>query len=186
MNIHHREEILFRDLVYNHLGIKVLPLSNNVIENVKVMVKEKFYKISSLQESGVKRINEFGNYVETMLDDFDIVKQPKNTSGRLQSVGYPDRVIDYNPPVFLEFKVFKEGTEKSNFRSFYITFDKKTTKILKDGSHALLSFEHDGSILTGNFFIKDLYDLRLVTKVEYQSSNDKLYSGIERYKLNDL
>ena len=103
-------------------------------------------------------------------------------TNKKQTAGYPDRVVTLNnlQKFYVELKIFKKGTEKSTFRSFYATFPKRH-KITASVPHILIGLEHDNNkqsiqkTLTGNYHIIDLYNLQTEIKTECFSNNLKVY-----------
>ena len=135
-----------------------------------------------------KRINEVSSHFENELKrllnetpgftcDF-----PHLASGKIQRSGYPDlRLMDKTTGriVYLDPKLYAEGSRDSNFRTFYFEPKTDTNKILDDACHLIVGFEHDGR-KSGqwkflNWELVDLSQFKVRLKAEFQGSNRDLY-----------
>ena len=128
------------------------------------------------------RVNEFGNHMEKRIQDIGNirVRKPTTEEGKGQTSGYPDRLItivddegNIIHTFYLEIKIYKANSEDSAYRSFYLS---TANKITCTCPHYLLGFEHMDKKLTGNFHIVDLYDIELMLKVEWATSNKIIYA----------
>ena len=173
----HDSSWLFRDIVEHKTGHKIIKATPELLEECKTIASKAYDFFVDTHENNVlpcKRINEAGNYMETMFDKLDdnrIIK-PINSFGNMKATGYPDReLID---TAYLEIKLIEEGSEQSTLRSFYIsTLD----KITKSQPHILIAFTHKNKIISKEKpKIVDLYDIKLKVKVEYNTNNKTLYS----------
>ena len=119
-----------------------------------------------------KRYNECGNDMENVLK--------KSSNGKLtglgQAAGYPD-LIDEIGQYYLECKVAAADSIDSSFRSFYLSTLKK---IKKSQPHLLVCFKHrDGKLSKDDEpIVRDLYDLELTMKQEWNASSKIVYSGL--------
>ena len=98
-----------------------------------------------------------------------------STNGKLiglcKSSGYPD-LVNPDQDYYLECKV--AANLSSPFRSFYLsTLDKVT----ESRAHILVCFKHNEGKLSKEDepIIKDLYDLELTMKCEWNTSNKNMY-----------
>jgi hypothetical protein len=74
--------------------------------------------------------------------------------------------------VYTEVKVFNQGSDSMDMRSFYLsTFD----KITNDAVHVVVGFEHVDKRLTGTYHIIDMKNKTLAVKIEFACSNKELY-----------
>ena len=138
----------------------------------------------------VGRVNEISRHIEDfMLERLNGAEGyacdiPRNVLGRAQRSGYPDlRLIDEASGriFYIDPKVFKEGSERSTFRTFYFEPKRETNKILDDASHLIIGIAHggklDGQWQLKNWQIIDLIDFRVRLKAEFQASNRDLYKS---------
>jgi len=113
-----------------------------------------------------KRINECGNAMEPIFasTDDDIISLCKNN-------GYPDR--EWKDRAYIEIKLCGENQLDSALRSFYMsTYD----KIKKSLPHILVAFIHiDGKLGSTKPVVKDIRDIELTLKCEWNTSNKFLY-----------
>ncbi len=135
-----------------------------------------------------KRINEVSSHFEEEIKrvlnetagfscDF-----PKLASGKVQRSGYPDlRLVEKKTgrTVYLDPKLYAVGSRSSSFRTFYFEPKTDTNKILDDGCHLIVGFEHDGG-KSGrwkflNWELVDLSQFKVRLKAEFQGSNRDLY-----------
>ena len=81
--------------------------------------------------------------------------------------------------VYLDPKLYEAGSRGSSFRTFYYEPKLETNKILEDGHHLLVGFEHrgkeQGSWQFSNWELVDLSKFRVKLKAEFQGSNRDLY-----------
>lgn len=176
----HGAELLFRDVVEKMTGHSIYRATEEQIGVVNFLAQKAIEDYNS-GDIYPGRPNEFGNHMEnffrsTVYDGIDLnITSPPLSSGRTQTTGYPDRqVISEMPPFYLEIKVLKEGSEFSTFRTFY--FSPPLSKITRSCPHILVGLEHMDKVLTGNYHVKDLYDMTVKIKAEFNTSNRYLYS----------
>ena len=172
--------IYFRDLVKirtDHEILKATPEQLHKTQEYAIkareLMKEKYNSKFPINSKGkAKRVNECGNYMEKIMDEIssDIVN-PLTDKNKKQDTGYPDREV--KDEFYLEIKVVDSDNIGSTFRSFYIsTFN----KINKSMPHILIAFKHKDCILTDDPpMVRDLYDIKLKLKCEYQTNNKELY-----------
>ena len=175
--MNNKEKIKFSDAIFNNSGFSVLRLTNEIKSEIEPYIKQAIINYNS-EPKFDGRVNEFGNYMESVLANTSSEKfsKPTKVDGKKQNAGYPDsKFISSITPeiiVYPEVKVFNKGSELSSFRSFYVsTF----TKITSDAMHIVIGFEHSDKILTGKYHIIDMIDKTLSVKVELACSNVELY-----------
>lgn len=185
----HKSKIKFRNYVKlktNFDIIKATSLQLDIADNIANDII-KYYAINPNYK---KRINEFSNHLEKYIEYFDNesynVRIPYIFNTRNHQVsGYPDRVIlkHRTQNFYVELKIFKKNSENSTFRSFYVTLPNNTHKITASIPHILISLEHNNEkdalgnrLLTGNYKIKDLYDINTEIKSECWTSNKGMYN----------
>ena len=173
----HGDKKLFRDIVKCDTGHEVIKATSEQLEEAKMnAILARDYQIDIninifKDKSGKprKRFNECGNDMEKVLKD--------STNGKLtglgKSSGYPD-LENLELVYYLECKVADKDSMKSAFRSFYLsTLDKVT----KSNTHILVCFLHrEGKLYKEDKpIVKDLYDLELTMKSEWNASNKDMY-----------
>lgn len=135
-----------------------------------------------------KRINEvsshFENEMKSVLNDTPgfSCDFPHLASGKVQRSGYPDlRLVDKKTGriIYMDPKLYAQGSRASSFRSFYFEPKTDTNKILDDAYHLIVGFEHDGR-KSGqwkflNWELVDLARFKVRLKAEFQGSNRDLY-----------
>lgn len=135
-----------------------------------------------------KRINEVSSHFEEeikrLLNDTPgfSCDFPHLASGKIQRSGYPDlRLVDKKSGriVYLDPKLYAQGSRSSSFRTFYFEPKTDTNKILDDAYHLIVGFEHDGR-KSGqwkflNWELIDLSQFKVKLKAEFQGSNRDLY-----------
>lgn len=136
----------------------------------------------------VGRVNEISRHVEEyLLESLHLnghyeCSIPLNASGETQRSGYPDlrlKHIQSGRVFYIDPKVYKQGSEDSSFRTFYLEPKRETNKILDDASHLIIGIAHGGKV-DGRWRLEawkvvDLIDFRVRLKAEFQSSNRGLY-----------
>lgn len=175
----HKDKITLADLIEEKTGHKVLPLTVGIEGELTPLVLQAIANYNA----GPKfpgRVNEFGNHMETVLRNTDLTKfsKPTKLNGKKKSAGYPDlKFISSNGTiVYPEVKVYKQGSEGGQMRSFYISsFDKVTT----DAVHVVIGFEHVDKVLTSKYHIVDTGNVTLEVKMEYACNNKELYSNAQ-------
>lgn len=169
----HKEKAKLSELIETTTGYRVLPLANDVKQELMPLVEQAIKDYNS----GPKfpgRPNEFGNHMEDVLrNTSNKFSKPTKSNGKKQATGYPDLKFDSDSIlVYTEVKTLAEGSKDSDMRSFYLSsFD----KITADAVHVVVGFEHKDKVLTGNYHIVDMAGKTLTVKVEYACSNKQLY-----------
>lgn len=171
----HGDKILFRDLLYNETGFKIIKATDeNMLAAKEYACEAQNYQI---QENGNlfhnsdgsirKRYNECGNDMEKRFKNHDIKRFSK-------SVGYPDLQTE---EMYLEIKFASHNNINSTLRSFYISTLDKVEKSLP---HILICFVHiDGKLDNERPpIVKDLYNLELTLKCEWESNNKEMYINL--------
>lgn len=162
----------------------VLPGNAHIPPAIKKLAENAiaYYQTKSSDQPYAGRVNEFGNYMETCMQDIGNIQvhKPTTEERKGQTSGYPDRLIKILDDggnivytFYLEIKIYKAHSEDSAYRSFYLS---TANKITCSCPHYLLGFEHIDKKLTGNFHIIDLYDKELTLKVEWAASNKTIYA----------
>ena len=169
----HKEKIKLSELVESVTGHRVLPLTDNIVQDLEPFVQQ---AIANYNAGPVYpgRPNEFGNHMEGVLQATSPrFQKPRKANGKKQSTGYPDLMFSgCSVVVYPEIKTLAEGSDASDMRSFYLSsFD----KITADAVHVVIGFEHKDKVLTGRYHIVDMSDKTLTVKVEYACSNRHLY-----------
>ncbi|MEW6160660.1 MAG: hypothetical protein AB1813_24785 [Verrucomicrobiota bacterium] len=134
-------------------------------------------RINEVSARFEKAIRESLNQVRGFRCEF-----PKTATGRVQRSGYPDlRLVDTadGRVVYLDPKLYEQGSRESTLRTFYYEPKKETNKVLDDAHHLLLAIEHDGGRAGDWKFlgwtIVDLARFQVRLKAEFQGSNRDLY-----------
>jgi len=171
----HGDKVFLRYRVYNETGLNVIKASDeNMLVAKEYAAEAQNYQIQENcnlfhNSDGYvrKRYNECGNDMEKTFKNPDI-------KGFSKSVGYPDLQTS---DMYLEIKFTSQKNIKSTLRSFYIsTLDKVT----KSQPHILICFVHvDGKLDNERPpIIKDLYNLELTLKCEWESNNKEMYTNL--------
>ena len=114
-----------------------------------------------------KRINECGNEMEPIFTSTD----KQNIIPLNKSSGYPDREL--KDEAYIEIKLVGEKQLETSFRSFYIS---TLNKINKPLPHILVAFIHiNGKLGSCEPIVKDIRDIELTLKCEWNTSNKYLY-----------
>ena len=170
-----KDKVKFSELIEAQTGYKVLPLTNDIVEAITPFVKQAIINYNA-GPVWPGRVNEFGNHMETVLRNTDIIRftKPTKKNGKKQSTGYPDLKFTNNViVVYPEIKVFKAGSDDGTMRSFYLsTFEKITSNAV----HVVIGFEHIDKKLTGNYHIVDMSGKTLAVKIEFACGNKELYN----------
>lgn len=139
-----------------------------------------------------KRVNEVGNKIEPYVRDAfnrlpggkaDI---PASANGRRKAAGYPDIEFTLDGiTCYLECKTFNADTIDTSQRSFYFS-PSAEFKVTRDALHFLLSYEMfpaDGRYKASRFKLLVIESLSLDVKHEFNSDNQRLYSGRDGTRL---
>lgn len=188
-------DVLFGDLVAVSTGKQVLPMNPEdpadaeIISGISEAANRVLQRLNAPDSPVLKesRINEASRHFETaLLEEIDRLPElecslPRTSEGKLQRAGYPDlmiRHVESGRVAYLDPKLVKEGSMKSDLRTFYFTPTVQTRKVLYDASHLLIGFEHDGNTAKWQFLrwhLVDLTNFRVRLKAEFQASNRDLY-----------
>ena len=174
----HGDKKLFRDIVFEETGYKVLKATPEQIEEAKInailardhQIDENENIFKGKDGKPRKRYNECGNDMENVLK----VSSGGKLTGLGQVTGYPD-LVNCICEYYLECKVANSKSMDTSFRSFYLS---TLTKIKKSQPHLLVCFKHhDGKLSKEDEpIVIDLYDLELTLKQEWNASNKIVYS----------
>lgn len=186
--------VSFSEVIKEITKKKIFPATSSYIKT-KINILEKcFDKVVENSKTSpivVKRVNELGNALEPILkNQINITKlkcdMPKTASGKKQSSGYPDLIIeDGSKSIYIEVKTYDKNNENSltsSFRSFYFEPKKETSKVNKDGYHLLIAFGHIGKdkdnvgYVLDDWHLVDLSKLKVFFKGEFQSNNKNMYA----------
>jgi hypothetical protein len=186
----------FAEVVRAATGKEVIPINlTNAVDRELVgkigRAMDKVMRSLNVADSAVRtkrRINEVSALFEAAIrTELNLVSgfacdYPKTASGTRQRSGYPDlRLFDKasGRVVYLDPKLFEQGSRASSFRTFYFEPKKETNKILEDAHHLLVGFEHDGKEDGAwkflNWELVDLSKFQVKLKAEFQGSNRDLY-----------
>ncbi|MGB0414206.1 MAG: hypothetical protein ACPGJU_07130 [Coraliomargarita sp.] len=188
--------VSFSSVVKASSGHSILPIDQNsevdseLLDAIGHVVDS---CIEELNTSGhsihqIGRINEVSRPIEDYLlhaldamDDLSC-SIPLNASGEHQRSGYPDLRIEHiesGRVFYLDPKVYRSGSERSGFRTFYFEPKLETNKILDNASHLILGIAHSGKVdgrwQFDRWQLVDLIDFKVRLKAEFQSSNRELY-----------
>ncbi|NBB79379.1 MAG: hypothetical protein GVY36_08035 [Verrucomicrobia bacterium] len=190
------EDVRFAEVAEAVSGCQVLPIDTSDPVDA-AMVGEVAAALDDLLEvmldpdnaiHSVGRVNEISRHVEDFLlerlgqgENF-ACSIPVNASGNVRRSGYPDLRFEHEPSgrvFYIDPKVFREGSERSSFRTFYFEPKGATNKIRDDASHIIVGIAHRGKV-EGRWRLEawklvDLIDFRVRLKAEFQSSNRELY-----------
>lgn len=106
---------------------------------------------------------------------------PRTTAGGGQRSGYPDLEITLpdGSTVYLDPKLYVEGSQRSSFRTFYYEPKTLTNKVHRDGRHLLVGIAHNGKDGTAlritGWKLVDVSKLHVRLKAEFQASNRDIY-----------
>lgn len=188
--------IPFPEVVQAVSGKRVLPLDTNRVDDLELVARigqglnEVLRRMNAADNAihKLKRINEVSSHFEEEIrrvfgksPGFSC-DYPKTAGGKVQRSGYPDlRLVDQpsGRVIYLDPKLYETGGRDSTFRTFYFEPKRETNKILDDGHHLIVGFEHVGRVGGGWRFSRwDLVDLskfKVRLKAEFQGSNHDLY-----------
>ncbi len=190
------ESVAFREVVSAVSGCEVLPIHLNdhadaeVFQAIEQALERVFQRLSVVEHPihEVGRVNEISRHIEdVLLAELDALEGyqctvPMNASGDLQRSGYPDlRLLQEasGRVLYLDPKVYKQGSEMSSFRTFYFEPQRETNKILDTASHLIVGIAHggkrEGLWRFESWRLVDLYDFKVRLKAEFQASNRDLY-----------
>lgn len=190
------EDVRFAEVVMAVSGCEVLPVEASgevdqfMLQQIAATVEAMLLVFEDPEHPvhEVGRINEVSRHIEDfLLTRLNSVEGmdcgiPLNASGEIQHSGYPDlrlKHVESGRVFYIDPKVYKAGSERSSFRTFYFEPKKETNKILEDASHLILGISHGGKVDGRWQFVGwkavDLVDFRVRLKAEFQASNRDLY-----------
>ncbi len=134
--------------------------------------------------------NEVGNYIEGFvkkaMEHYSLNPDvPAGATGKKKATGYPDIIFSFkNKPYYLECKTYNLENISTTQRSFYFS-PSDDFKVIHDTHHFILSYEMvlDGRKSDKNIYkckhykILSLESLSLDVKYEFNSDNQRMYSG---------
>jgi len=185
--------ILFSEVIEEVTSKKIISADDSYLKEKLKLLEVCFDEVvenSKISPIKVKRVNELGNALEPILKNQINSKNklkcsmPLTASGKKQSSGYPDLIIeDGDKNIYIEVKTYanKEGSLTSSFRSFYYEPKQDTSKINKNGYHILIAFGHIGKdkdnigYVLDDWHLVDLSKLKVFFKGEFQSNNKTMY-----------
>jgi hypothetical protein len=186
----------FAEVVHAATGRRVIPLNrtNAVDRELTGKIAQAMDRVlAKLNETNgpaqqKRRINEVSSLFEAALKtELNAVSGfecdfPRTAAGTRQRSGYPDlRLHDKasGRVVYLDPKLFAQGSRNSSLRTFYYEPKRDTNKILEDAHHLIVGFEHDAKATGMWTFLSweliDLAEFRVRLKAEFQASNRDLY-----------
>lgn len=189
------KDIPFNLVIESLTGKKVIPFdfkNPNDKELLELLKKVALFGGKEINANGIqsKRPNEVGNYIEVFVEKG--LKQyglkpdiPSGISGKKKTAGYPDRIFFFkDKPNYLECKTYNLENISTTQRSFYFS-PSDDFKVIYDTHHFILSYEMflDGRKGDKNIYrcrhykILSLDSLSLDVKYEFNSDNQRMYSG---------
>lgn len=190
------EDVKFADVVKSVSGFRILsvdtsdPVDAAIIAHLESVLDEMLVVLADPEHPihAVGRVNEISRHVEDFLaerlnaGEAFFCAVPLNASGAIQHSGYPDLRLEHlvsGRVFYIDPKVYRAGSERSTFRTFYFEPKRETNKILDDASHLIVGVAHggklDGRWVLESWKLVDLVDFRVRLKAEFQSSNRELY-----------
>lgn len=189
------KDIPFNLVIESLTGKKVIPFDFMVKKDIELLETLKKVAVlagKEINKSGIesKRPNEVGNYIEAFvkkaLQYYNLNPDvPSGTSGKKKATGYPDIIFFFkNEPHYLECKTYNLENISTTQRSFYFS-PSDDFKVVYDTHHFILSYEMvlDGRKADKNIYkckhykILSLESLSLDVKYEFNSDNQRMYSG---------
>lgn len=189
------KDIPFNLVIESLTGKKVIPFDFknpddkeilNIIKQVAVFAGKEINK------RGVEsnRPNEVGNYIEAFvknaMQQYNLSPDvPSGATGKKKATGYPDIIFSFkDKPYYLECKTYNLKNISTTQRSFYFS-PSDDFKVIYDTHHFILSYEMvlDGRKGGKNIYrckhykILSLESLSLDVKYEFNSDNQRMYSG---------
>ena len=190
------KEIPFADVVKATTGKRILSFDQKsdadreLLAKIGLALDEVIVRMNATNSVAQKqrRINEVSSHFEDemkrVLNDVPgfSCDFPHLASGKIQRSGYPDlRLVEKKSGrvIYLDPKLYEEGSRSSGFRTFYFEPKKETNKILDDAHHLIVGFAHDGRKSGRWKFLSwelvDLSQFKVRLKAEFQGSNHDLY-----------
>lgn len=133
------------------------------------------------------RINEASRFIEDeLLRECAAIEGwscgiPKTAAGEEQRSGYPDLrlVLGDGSVVYLDPKLYADGSRESSLRTFYYEPKTTTGKVLDDARHLLVGVHHNegrgGQLRFEGWDLVDVSKIKVRLKAEFQASNRDLY-----------
>ena len=189
------KDIPFNLVIECLTGKKVIPFDPKNPEDRELLEILKEVAIvggKEINKNGIesKRPNEVGNYIEAFAKK--VMQQyalnpdiPAGATGKKKATGYPDIIFFFkNKPYYLECKTYNLENISTTQRSFYFS-PSDDFKVIYDTHHFMLSYEMflDGRMGNKNIYrcnhykILSLESLSLDVKYEFNSDNQRMYSG---------
>ena len=161
----HGDKMKLHEIIEMNTKHEVPVATKQILETIEELAKLA-QKKQIKNKNFNKRINECGNAMEPIFasTNKEIISLGKNS-------GYPDK--EWKDKAYIEIKLCGEKQLNSAFRSFYMsTYD----KIEKSLPHILVAFIHiDGKLGSIEPIVKDIRDIELTLKCEWNTSNKFLY-----------
>jgi len=189
------KDVPFNLVIEALTGKKVVPFdfhNNDDIELLEILKKVAIDAGNAINKNGIesKRPNEVGNYIESYVKNalamYDLSPDvPSGISGRKKAAGYPDIIFFYkNKPYYLECKTYNLDNIATTQRSFYFS-PSDDFKVIYDTHHFILSYEmiiqsrkaENNIYRCKHYKILSLESLSLDIKYEFNSDNQRMYSG---------
>jgi hypothetical protein len=185
--------LYFREVINVATGHKVEAFDSASLKVISIIdnwLSNNLEPLSSLvQKKFIGRANELGNMVENELrKSLSSIpnlrcEKPLMSSGKTQSTGYPDCLIEMNGiRIYADIKTFQSKTSDSVLRSFFYQPTNKN-KIQFDAPHCIIGFETESMggdnkspFKLINYKIVDLYELKVNFKAEFNAGNLEIYS----------
>jgi hypothetical protein len=193
---HELNSIPFATIIEATTGHKIIPLDlqreteRALVATIGAGLDEVLKRLNATNSAAQqqRRINEvsshFENELRTVLNATPglTCEVPRTAGGKVQRSGYPDlRLVAQasGRVIYLDPKLFEQGSRSSSFRTFYYEPKLETSKIHEDAHHLVVGIEHDGRASGAWKFTRwelvDVSRLRVTLKAEFQSSNKELY-----------
>lgn len=188
--------LAFSEVIEATTGRRVVPidlqrqLDRDLIRMIGLALDEVLRRMNAANSVAQRqrRINEVSSHFENELKsvlgampDF-ACDFPRTAAGRVQRSGYPDLRLVHQPSgtvVYVDPKLFEQGSRASTLRTFYYEPKTETGKIHDDAHHLIAGIEHDGRAGGKWRFLQwelvDASRLRVRLKAEFQSSNKEMY-----------
>lgn len=197
------KDIPFNLVIEALSGKKVIPFEFKNQEDIELLEILKEVAIAGGKEInryGIesRRANEVGNYIEAFvkkaMGQYGLNPSiPAGATGKKKATGYPDIIFFFKKkPHYLECKTYNLQNISTTQRSFY--FSPSTDfKVVYNTHHFILSYEMflDGRRGDKNLYkckhykILSLESLSLDVKYEFNSDNQRMYSGKNGAKILD-
>lgn len=189
------KDIPFNLVIESLTGKKVIPFDFDNQEDKEILDVLKQVAVlagKEINKNGIesKRPNEVGNYIEAFvkkaMQQYALNPDvPAGATGKKKATGYPDIIFFFkNKPYYLECKTYNLENISTTQRSFYFS-PSDDFKVIHDTHHFILSYEMflDGRKGDKNIYkckhykILSLESLSLDVKYEFNSDNQRMYSG---------